>query len=555
MLAFSPLAGPECRWALARKWVFVLRCFVAVMILCVALVASWACWMYHLLDPSFMPGNVLRIALETAVGMSLVFVLLLSPAVLAGAFTGDPSNNTLGLLLSTRVSSAEIVFSRYVSRLGQVGVVLAAGLPGIFFLAGYCGIGIQSSVTLLLLIVAVACGGAGIALAFSIMFTRARDALIGAYVVVLLLVFLPVLVSFWTPAAIAPWLRAINPFWGLGPLVEFNNPETVLKSILLWATMAPTGMLATSWLLRRAYLRRAGGENRTGSRRREVPPLGDCPIRWKELYIESDKDFGLLVRIISRLVLLLLLGGSLLLLGLFFWSRGSGPTPELVKEILWAASVGIKSMAMPMGWLVQCAVGIRAAAGIASEKERGTWDALMMTPLAGRQIVRAKMIESFYSLRWFLIAATIVWSLGVALESLGVGEAAMLAVHMLVYTGFISTVGVLCSLSASTSGRAITITLAAWLVGKIVFTVAAFLLVLAVMLMHYLLWAAAGLASGRSAGFGPQPLMSFEAGMTLFHLALCVSVAASIAWYCHAQFDRLAGRCPERAIPVKVRLT
>ena len=44
MLALTPLAGPECRWAVARLWVFVLRWVAALVILSVVLVASWYCW-------------------------------------------------------------------------------------------------------------------------------------------------------------------------------------------------------------------------------------------------------------------------------------------------------------------------------------------------------------------------------------------------------------------------------------------------------------------------------------------------------------------------------
>ncbi len=165
------------------------------------------------------------------------------------------------------------------------------------------------------------------------------------------------------------------------------------------------------------------------------------------------------------------------------------------------------------------------------------------------------MVESFYSLRWFLAATLTVWVLGVMLEAIDFYGFTTLVIRTAIYVGFMSAAGVWSSLFATTSGRAITLALAIWLVGKILFTIAAVLLVAVAMLIHYLLWSSLGLAIGRTSGIMPRPLMSFELAMTIFELALCVGTAILIAWYCHARFDRLAGRCPARPIPVRIQPT
>ena len=66
-----------------------------------------------------------------------------------------------------------------------------------------------------------------------------------------------------------------------------------------------------------------------------------------------------------------------------------------------------------MGWLLQWAVGLRAAVSIASERERGTWDALLMSPLEPGEIVRAKLFGSLYALRWMVGAMILAWTLAV----------------------------------------------------------------------------------------------------------------------------------------------
>ncbi|MCF6286491.1 MAG: MFS transporter, partial [Candidatus Hydrogenedentes bacterium] len=83
--------------------------------------------------------------------------------------------------------------------------------------------------------------------------------------------------------------------------------------------------------------------------------------------------------------------------------------------------------------------------------------------------------------------------------------AAFAVVPAVVFLGFMSAVGVWSSLYAKTSGRAITLALASWLVGKIFFSVAAVLLVFIAMLGYYLIWAAFGLIIGRSSATMPQP--------------------------------------------------
>jgi len=550
MPLLSPLAGPECRWAVARFWVFALRWIVALMILGVVLVVSWFCWFSNSLNPTFLPGDALRAALTITLGMTLACVLLLSPAVLAGTFASDSQLGTIGLLLSTRVSAGEIVFSRFLSRLCQVGIVTAAGLPGICLLAAYAGTDLKSLAVLLLLTTAVACGCGGIAMSFSVLFKRGRDALIGTYAFGLALLFLPMMVAARMPGAAALWSETLNPFLSLRPLIGFGQSRPAWWAILFWFGLAVSSVFLTSGMLRPTYMRRVGGSSSLARRRRSVPPMSDCPILWKELYIESDKDYGRVVRVLGRLFLFLMLGSSALLLTLFLWSRGNRQSPEVVEEILQSSAVWLASLMLPMSWLVQWGVGIRAAAGIATEKERGTWDALMMTPLESGQIVKAKMMESFYVLRWILVATLIVWLLGLLLEAVDFYGFVVLSVRAVVFLGFMSAVGVWSSLYAKTSGRAITLALASWLVGKIFFSVAAVLLVLIAMLGYYLIWAAFGLIIGRSSATMPQPLMSFEAAMTIFEILLCLGTAIAVAWYCRLRFDRLAGRCPARSMPV-----
>jgi ABC-type Na+ efflux pump permease subunit len=60
-----------------------------------------------------------------------------------------------------------------------------------------------------------------------------------------------------------------------------------------------------------------------------------------------------------------------------------------------------------LGWLIQWAMGLCAVASIASERQRGTWDGLLVSPPEGREIVWAKICGGVYALRGFVAAVVL----------------------------------------------------------------------------------------------------------------------------------------------------
>src|SRR5205814_3834281 len=64
--------------------------------------------------------------------------------------------------------------------------------------------------------------------------------------------------------------------------------------------------------------------------------------------------------------------------------------------------------------LIYLGIGLRAAVAISSERERGTWDGLLTSPLDGGEIVRGKLFGSLHALWPLLLAAVWAWSLAFA---------------------------------------------------------------------------------------------------------------------------------------------
>ena len=112
---------------------------------------------------------------------------------------------------------------------------------------------------------------------------------------------------------------------------------------------------------------------------------------WKELFIERVASLGRFGRWLGLLLTLAIGGGSLVLAGMMAYSallcarfRHGHRGLRHLKVVLGGFAGTL------LGWLLQWGVGLRAAVSIASERERGTWDALLMSPLVPSEIARGQ---------------------------------------------------------------------------------------------------------------------------------------------------------------------
>ena len=60
-LIFGPLCGPECRRALARGWLIVVRSLAAISVFFVAIIAYWVWWLNLGWDPYYKLQGEIRI--------------------------------------------------------------------------------------------------------------------------------------------------------------------------------------------------------------------------------------------------------------------------------------------------------------------------------------------------------------------------------------------------------------------------------------------------------------------------------------------------------------
>ena len=339
-----------------------------------------------------------------------------------------------------------------------------------------------------LLLAAVGLGGGGLAVAASIVSRRGRDALLSVYILMLVLVLSPLLARARPAGPSRRMAGLVQPLFSMNRLVWDDETAPALATSLVWLVMGLAGTAVAAWRLRPTCL--ATGETVKKSRRRAwVPPLGDRPMLWKELYIERVGTSRPVRPLAGRAVHGLIGGGSLVLAGIIlvdlFWrtqTTGRGGRP-----ISWRSGSPVPA-AMFMGWLLQWAVGLRAAVSIASERERGTWDALLMSPLEPGEIVRAKLFgqparPALDGRRDGpgLDAGTVVGAVGRGAYITWIAANAWPAALM-------AAIGVRCSLSLPTATKAMTWTIALWMASVAVVAFLAFSIIAMVCLFFITVW-------------------------------------------------------------------
>jgi ABC-type transport system involved in multi-copper enzyme maturation permease subunit len=246
--------------------------------------------------------------------------------------------------------------------------------------------------------------------------------------------------------------------------------------------------------------------------------------------------FGRVVKWLGILVVAVFSGTTIFLVGLVAWGPWLEPDSDWSSWALDSLTNWL-TWSWLTAWLIQWALGLRAAAAITSERQRGTWDALLVSPLEAREIVWAKIYGSVYGMRGLLAAIVLAWVAGLLCGALTVRACAELLAQTLAIGGFMTAAGIAFSLSCESSTRAMTGTIVCWLAAGCVFAALAGILTLIVMLA-WLLW---NLMHGAVPG-GPGPTVWPALVYQGFRLAFYALAALLTAIYIQGRFDSLAGR-------------
>jgi hypothetical protein len=439
-----------------------------------------------------------EITFAALAGLQLVLVVLHVPSLIAGAIVDEWRRKTLHDLLTTRLSGLEIVLGKLGARMLDLAVILGVALPILSLLTLLGGIDPRLVLLGTAATFSTAFFVAGMAILVSVHARGVNEAVIRTYGLVALWLVVPLVlrlpvVSTWPPAA----ARAVG---AINECIAPTSPPAVIWDSLLRGLLIPGRPVATladglvemigyqaaygllfvalaAWRLRPAFRRH---EDRRPARpwwrpgrpapRRDLPACGDAPMLWKERYAARS---GPVARWLVRLGLLVVAAFVLPNLGwrIHTWEMaideilvyGWGPEPSPPGTLgyfpNWTFRHAVEWDLLVLAgilcgaWMLSVACG--AAVGVSGEREQGTWDALALTSLTPREIVRAKMFGAAWGVRKLAIGLFVVWALDLGLGILHPVGLVLAASAWAAFTWFAAALGTFYSLRTRSSSRAL----------------------------------------------------------------------------------------------------
>jgi hypothetical protein len=307
----------------------------------------------------------------------------------------------------------------------QVLTLALVGLPLLCLTCAFAGISGLVVLSLGVVTVSLVAGVASATLLAAVWSRHTRDAVLGLLAVALVLALLVHFLGH-------PW-DVFSPWYMLTPVLDEGRQATgreLFRRLLLgsaaWGGFSALCLGLAIWRLRPAYLRQLEGEGRPKalpwwlSCRRS--PVSDQPIRWKERQVEGLAPMRVLNRLprglgMSSVVIATLISSCMIL----YSYLAPGVT---VARVLTLASTGdipgLSGAFLPADhafwWqgvlallFFSLLISIRCSGSVSGERERRTWEALLLTPLPEAQLIRGKL--------WGILGACYLYLLAYALPA------------------------------------------------------------------------------------------------------------------------------------------
>jgi hypothetical protein len=258
------------------------------------------------------------------------------------------------------------------------------------------------------------------------------------------------------------WLNAGNPIFVLVELVRRLGSGTpladafpdLLRDYALFHV--PVAILCCTLAivrLRAVYLHEVSGPRRkrirTAWRWGRRPPVGNQPMLWKEMFGGSRMSADWLGRIALGLLVAFSFAPAVWI-GYYAYFE-----PLVIGDDLprW-----MNGYVRGAGTVVACvcllAIALRASSSVTGERERQTWESVLVTPLEGNAILFGKWLGVILSMRWAGLWLAAIWTVGLVFGGLSIFAVPLLAAACLVYAGFLSTLGLWFSMVSRSSLRA-----------------------------------------------------------------------------------------------------
>jgi ABC-type transport system involved in multi-copper enzyme maturation permease subunit len=474
-----PGLGPvfAYEWLTAsRRWqVYALRSLL-VLFLLLGLSAVWLGGHDRPREPTLREQAAIGRGFYVVMNLIMLgLVGLAAPAATAGAICLDKARGNLALLFATDLTDAEIVLGKLAARLVPVLGLIACAAP-VLAMATPLG-GIDPVLLIGATLVCLACGvfGCSLALTLSVWGHETHEVLLATYAFgIAWMLSAPIWMGLasvlplwarppWMPGSLA--LLPYNPVYlTLGPLGGAPGQAVGLWEQVRFCTLGflVSGVLAAAatWRMRAVITRQAGRlESSRGSVRRfplarllPSPSLDGNPVLWREWHRRRPSRWS--VAVWGGFIALSIACGA--------WAmaqaiNGGGPGSRGISAVISGVQVAV-------GLLL---LSVSAATSLAEERQRGSLDVLLATPLSTRSIVLGKWWGAFrgvppLAILPSLISASLTTHSGFAIGPVLIGGL------VVAYGAAITSLGLALATWTPRMGRAIGLTAGIYVIVTIV---------------------------------------------------------------------------------------
>ncbi len=350
----------------------------------------------------------------TIVSIELAIVLLVAPAMTAGAICLDKARGTLDHMLTTDLSNPEIVLGKLGGRLVPVLGLIACVLP-LMAIASLLG-GIDPNAVVGSFLAAIGCAvlGCSLAITLSVWGRKPQDVLMLTYLIITLWLFCRYLIGLgwsglgWSSlrfyaGAVFELIDGMNPFYLVWAPTLWSRDVSLLSYLAFLALcLIASGILVclatvrirrvaqTRFDRRPARTRRPWFAARTFKPRRSLlpgPSLDGNPVFWREWYRSKPSRF-------MHLVWIVYWGMGIVFVLLAFSSVVSGNTNRDMIAVMNVFQVNL-------GLLL---LAVSATTSLVEERVRGSMDILLSTPISTRSVVQGKWLGAFRRVPQLLFA-------------------------------------------------------------------------------------------------------------------------------------------------------
>lgn len=490
-----------------RRWVFWFRCLFAGILGMILLMMYRAFVEYSPFrgDGAISIAEYARFAEEffhTFVTIQFIILCLLTPVYIAPAIAEEKERRTLEFLFATDLRNREILFGKLVARLGTLMLFLLAGLPILTLTQFFGGVDPNQVIIYTLGTLILVLFLASIAIWCSVSIKKSRDAIALAFLIPLAYHALTAILyglarqaqmypTYWMNDSITLFgssISTVDVFLTLSrgnlfPLMlelddavragAFYEVEAwrLLGHYALFHVISIAFFLYVAVIrLRPLGLKQTSNETKSKPRRgRTHPKVGDRPMIWKEIYVESSFRGGWAGRVILVVIALLSFIPAFIITYEIFFDKGATyylrPGRSQWDEYAYRMNLYLRSVSTIVASLLLLGAAIRGAGTVRGEKDKQTFDSLMTSPLSVRQILWGKWWGCMLGNRFGLLWLGTIWLIGLASGGLHPGALLLLLMGMGIFMSGYAWIGIWCSISCSTTLRATT-----WaLVGAILF--------------------------------------------------------------------------------------